>query len=217
MPTSKHFINRSIGRIMGLLAILVAAGCQSEAPQTSTKTASSAATAQPAMSSAPAVSTNATIAPSTVLRPPIRIKAGTALPIKDSEGNTWLADKGFADGDTIERPDLKIANTTSPAIYWAERYNMTSFTWPLPNGSYTVKLHFAETYDGITGPGQRVFSFNVAGHEFKDFDVWAKAGGPLRAYVETVPVTITDGKLLITFTPNVENPQINGIEILPAP
>ncbi|MGA2854022.1 MAG: malectin domain-containing carbohydrate-binding protein, partial [Verrucomicrobiota bacterium] len=60
-------------------------------------------------------------------------------------------------------------------------------------------------------------SFNVEGHEFKDFDVWAKAGGFLRAYIETVNVVITDGKLDITFTPNVENPEINGIEILPNP
>jgi hypothetical protein len=28
-------------------------------------------------------------------------------------------------------------------------------------------------------------------------------------------VQITDGKLLITFTSNIENPQINGIEIIP--
>jgi hypothetical protein len=94
---------------------------------------------------------------------------------------------------------------------------MTSFTWPLPNGKYTVKLHFCETYEGITGPGQRIFSFNVQGRDFKDFDVFVKAGGPLRAYVETVPVEITNGKLDITFTANVENPQINGIEIIPNP
>ena len=80
-----------------------------------------------------------------------------------------------------------------------------------------MKLHFCETFDGVTGPGQRVFSFNVAGHEFKDFDVWTKAGGAMRAYVETVPVEITDGKLEISFAPNIENPQINAIEILPVP
>ena len=94
---------------------------------------------------------------------------------------------------------------------------MDSFSWPLANGNYVVKLHFCETYDGITGPGQRVFSFTVQGREFKDFDVWAKAGGPLTAYIETVPVEIKNGKLLITFTSNVENPQINGIEIIPQP
>ncbi len=35
------------------------------------------------------------------------------------------------------------------------------------------------------------------------------------AYVETVPVEVTDGKFKITFTSNIENPQINAIEILP--
>jgi endoglucanase len=146
----------------------------------------------------------------------IRIKAGASDDLKDTSGNVWLADRGFTGGDTVERADLTIANTTDQRIYQSERYSMTQFTQALPNGKYTVKLHFCETYDGITGPGQRIFSFNVAGQEFKNFDVWAKAGGGQRAYVETVPVEITNGKLVITFTPDVENPQINGIEILPA-
>ena len=147
----------------------------------------------------------------------VRIKAGKSEPVKDAEGNVWLADQGFEGGQTIERPDIQIANTKSPDLYRAEHYSMDSFSWPVPNGKYVVKLHFAETFDGITGPGQRVFSFNVQGHEFKDFDVWVKAGGALKAYVETVPVEVTDGKIKITFTPNVENPQINAIEIIPQP
>jgi hypothetical protein len=138
----------------------------------------------------------------------------------DSEGNTWLADQGFADGEVVTRDeDLQITNTTDPALYRTEHYDMTSFSENVPNGKYTVKLHFAETYEGISGPGDRVFSFNVGGqHEFKDFDVWVKAGGPQRAYIETVSnVDVTDGKLTITFTPNVQSPEINGIEILPEP
>ncbi len=145
----------------------------------------------------------------------IRIKAGRSEPVKDAEGNVWLADQGFEGGQTIERPDIQIANTKSPDLYRAERYSMDSFSWPVPNGKYVVKLHFAETFEGITEPGQRVFSFNVQGREFKDFDVWVKAGGPLKAYVETVPVEVTDGKIKVTFTPKVENPQINAIEIIP--
>jgi len=43
-----------------------------------------------------------------------------------------------------------------------------------------------------------------------------KAGGPRKAYVETVGVDVTSGQLDITFTSNVENPQINAIEIIPA-
>jgi hypothetical protein len=87
----------------------------------------------------------------------------------------------------------------------------------VPNGKYLVKLHFCETFDGITAPGGRVFSFNVEGQEFKDFDIMVKAGGAQRAYIETVKVEVADGKLDITFTPKEENPEINGIEILPAP
>ena len=150
-------------------------------------------------------------------RPTIRIKTGVLTGHTDATGVTWLGDQGFPDGDTIDRPDLKIENTRTPSLYLAERYSMSKFTWKLPNGKYTVKLHFCETYEGIAAPGERVFSFNVEGREFKDFDVWVKAGGPLRAYVETVTVDITDGQLDITFTPKIENPEINALEIIPAP
>ena len=150
--------------------------------------------------------------------PPVRIKAGSARPVKDSEGNIWLADQGFADGESAERSDnLAIANTKDPMLYRTERYGMTSFSYPVPNGKYIVKLHFAETYDAITGPGRRIFTFIVEGHEFKDFDVWDKAGGAQRACVESVNVEVTDGKLNISFIPQTENPEINGIEILLAP
>ncbi len=150
--------------------------------------------------------------------PPVRIKAGSSRPLTDSEGNLWLADQGFADGETTERSDhLAIANTGDPALYQAERYGMTSFAYPVPNGKYILKLHFAETYDAIKGPGGRVFTFIVEGHEFKNFDVWARAGGAQRACVETVNVDVTDGTLNISFIPQTENPEINGIEILPAP
>jgi GH35 family endo-1,4-beta-xylanase/enterochelin esterase-like enzyme len=145
----------------------------------------------------------------------IRIKAGKTEPVKDSEGNVWLADQGFEGGQTIERPDIQISNTKSPDLYRAEHYSMDSFSWAVPNGKYEVKLHFAETFEGISGPGERVFSFNVMGRQFTDFDVWVKAGGPLKAYIETVPVEVTDGKIKVTFTPKVENPQICAIEIIP--
>jgi hypothetical protein len=146
----------------------------------------------------------------------IRIDAGATTNLTDSSGNVWLADQGFTGGEIATRADdLPIAGTQDPAIYRTEHYDMTAFSYPVPNGKYTVKLHFAETYDGITGPGQRVFSFSVEGQLFKDFDVWAKTGGGQRAYVETVKADVTAGKLDITFTPGVQSPEINGIEIIP--
>lgn len=146
----------------------------------------------------------------------IRIKTGVSAPLTDEAGIVWQADTGFADGETVERPGISIANTKTPSVYRAERYSMTAFHWKLANGKYTVKLHFAETYEDIAAPGQRVFTFKVEDQEFKDFDVVKKTGGPLRADVETVEVEVTDGSLDITFTPQVENPEINALEIIPA-
>lgn len=149
-------------------------------------------------------------------QPVVRIKAGLSTPFTDSSGHVWQPDQGFDGGEVIDRdPGTSIANTKDPGLFLTEHYSMNSFSYALPNGKYIAKLYFAETFEGITEVGQRVFSFNVQGHEFKDFDVWVKAGGPYRAYIETVPVEVTDGKFRIVFTSNVENPEINAIELIP--
>jgi outer membrane protein assembly factor BamB len=108
-----------------------------------------------------------------------------------------------------------VAGTEDPTLYVSEHWGMTGFNQKLPNGKYQVNLHFAETYQGITAAGQRVFSFTVQGTEFKDFDPFQKAGGLRKAYVESVPVEVIDGELKITFKQQVENPAIKAIEILP--
>ncbi|HEV2435003.1 MAG TPA: malectin [Verrucomicrobiae bacterium] len=213
MSQAKHFTLWSCGSLISALAMVLVAGCQSAREQSSSEPATATATATAA---APAATTEAAPA---ALPKIIRIDAGSDTNYVDAEGNTWLADQGFADGEVITRDDdMPIANTKDPALYRTEHYDMTSFSENVPNGKYTVKLHFAETYEGVTGPGERVFSFNVGGqNEFKDFDVWVKAGGPQKAYDVTVDnVDVTDGKLAITFTANVQSPEINGIEIIPA-
>ena len=218
------------GCCVAVLAVFLFAGCKTQQTSSSTTSMTRAVTAAPSAPAAPAVpavpaapaapvvaAAPASAAVPAPVAPPIRIKAGLTTSFTDSEGNVWLPDQGFADGDTIDRAsDLQITNTPDPGLYRTEHYGMTSFSYPVPNGKYTVKLHFAETFDGISGPGDRVFSFNVEGHQFNDFDVWVKAGGPYHAYIETIPVDVTNGKLDIKFTPKVENPEINGIEILPA-
>ena len=154
--------------------------------------------------------------------PTIRIRAGSKTPYKDSEGNLWQGDVesndgGFEGGEIVDRPDeIVIKNTKEQGLYRSEHWGMDSFSYKLPNGKYVVKLHFAETYDGIGGPGDRVFSIKVQDKELVDFDVWKKAGGPRRAYIERVPVEISEGKLKIIFTPSMDSPEINGIEIIPA-
>ena len=135
---------------------------------------------------------------------------GAGAPGGAVRGQTPLV--GDAPGAT---PATGIAGTRDPNLFISEHWGMTAFSQKIPNGKYLAKLYFAETYQGITGPGQRVFSFNVQGREFKDFDVWVKAGGPNRAYIETVPVEVTNGEFRVTFTAQVENPAIKAIEIIP--
>jgi hypothetical protein len=226
MKNTNHRIQKWVACFAVTLAVALTAGSQSANGQASTtNTPSTAAPATPAPAAAPAQTTtpapDATAAPAApaaapvAVTPPVRIKCGVTENMTDSAGNVWVADEGFAEGDTFGVDDAVITNTPDQALYRTERYSMTAYHFVVPNGKYTVKLHFAEVYSGITDAGQRVFSFNVQGHEFKDFDIWVKAGGFSKAYVESVNVEVNDGKLNITFTPNVENPKISGIEILP--
>lgn len=190
--------------LASMLAALLLGGCVSaDRNGCANKTAS----AMPAPLSAPVAALST-----------IRINAGADASYTDSGGNVWLADRGFVGGDVVVRPaDTEIFDTKDGALYRTEHWGMDSFLQPLPNGKYVVKLHFAETSPNVQGPGDRLFSFNVEGREFREFDVWKKAGGPRRACVETVNVVITDGELEITFEAIADSPEINAIEIFPAP
>lgn len=137
------------------------------------------------------------------------------------------SDRQASNGQAPQRPSTpgngnrpggrqpEIAGTEEPGLFLSEHWGMTDFVQKLPNGNYEVKLYFAETFGRIRAEGQRVFTMNVQGTELKDFDIWKKAGGFRKAYIETVPVKITDGELHITFTRQVESPAIKAIEIIP--
>jgi predicted alpha/beta superfamily hydrolase len=154
----------------------------------------------------------------------LRVDCGAFEPYKDKFGNVWAADQdldagkswGADYGSTSDREGVGITGTDIPRIYETERYSMDSYKFKVPNGKYTVRLHFAETYDGIGGPGERVFSVSLQGKEvLKDLDPFQVAGGALKPVVkEFKGVSVENGQLVIGFTPNVENPQICGIEIL---
>jgi len=200
---------------MVLLAALIISGCTTQKTETAPSKTAAAPTA--AENTSTEASTNAI--PTLVLSDgAYRIKAGRNTPYTDGQGRVWVADTGFTGGDLADRDaGTKIVGSRDPEMFMSEHYGMDSFACHIPNGNYTVNLYFAETYDGINGPGDRVFSFNVQGHEFRDFDVWIKAGGPYRPYVLPVPVVVTNGIFRIDFTIQTDNPEINAIEIVPTP
>src|SRR5262249_23918269 len=103
-------------------------------------------------------------------RTPIRVEAGGSASYRDVAGNVWSADTGFSGGSTVDRGSIAIANTNDDRIYQTERYGMSGYAFDVANGRYTVRLHFAETYTGITACGQRVFDVKVEGFAFNGVD-----------------------------------------------
>jgi hypothetical protein len=157
-------------------------------------------------------------APETVLL----INCGAETDYTAPDGRVWKADRpyiseqwGFIGGDYILRFGQEVENTDADFVYLCERYDLSEYRIPLPNGNYIVKLHFAETYDDLYGPGERIFSVKIEGRPvLVDFDPFGETGKKFTAVIKTVPVTLTDGEINISFERNNQSPMINGIEIL---
>lgn len=126
------------------------------------------------------------------------------------EGEQW----GAVGGNIGDHGELDMTGTDAPKIYETERYAVEAYKFLLPNGKYAVRLHFGENYEGITDVGQRVFSVTINGKTvLKDFDPFEVGGFGNSIVKEYKHVAVTDGTLTIGFIPNIENPEINGIEI----
>jgi PKD repeat protein len=148
----------------------------------------------------------------------IRIEAGSQQSYTDSDLNVWSADFAWTGGDMADRGDIEIAGTGEDRIYQTEHWGISSYFLLLANGAYEVKLHFAETYSGITSAGQRVFSVTAndtipAG--WSNIDVFAEADSKA-ALVKTGFIQITDNMLTLNFSASANSAMISGIEILPA-
>jgi fibronectin type 3 domain-containing protein len=155
---------------------------------------------------------------------PIRINTGGGA--VSAGGVNWAADVNFSGGKSYSNSSVTaIGRTTADAIYLNERSataNLGTFGYniPVPNGTYTVRLHHAEIFHGATGGGaggngKRVFSVNFEGGaaEVTNRDINA-AVGPMNAYVTSHNVTVTGGNLDIDFAATVNQPSIAAIEVL---
>ncbi len=152
----------------------------------------------------------------------IRVSAGADKDFTDKANLKWVKDQeykvgawGRVGGDTVTRPaELAIKNTYAPELYRHEAYGMKAYRFTLPKGSYTVQLHFAETYEDITAAGERVFSVSIEGKPvLTDLDLF-KAVGANTAMIKAYDVKLVDGVLDIEFTAKEQAPLINAIEIL---
>ena len=143
----------------------------------------------------------------------LRINAGG--PSFTFGNEDWISDQYFNGGLTFSS-NSPIAGTTNDALYQTERYADTgtmTYGIPLSDGDYQVRLHFAEIFHNSAGA--RIFDVDIEGgqHQLTDYDIFTAAGGANIAVVETFMVTVTDGRLNIDFTTQIESAKISGIEI----
>mgnify|MGYP001449194381 CR=1 FL=1 len=97
--------------------------------------------------------------------------------------------------------DINTSGVSNPApqgVYQSYRYG--NFTYTIPGlkagASYTVRLHFAETYS--TQPGQRTFNVSLNNQQvLNNFDIFAVAGGANKAVVEEFHAILGAGNSLL--------------------
>jgi hypothetical protein len=158
----------------------------------------------------------AAAAPAATSAAALRIDAGAAAAVTTADGVAWAADRDFVGGQTAKRPNMAIGGTGDEVLYRTVRYGLSGYRLSVPNGTYAVKLHFAEIMPEVKR-GERVFDVAVGGKSISGIDVIREAGGRKRALVKTVDgVRVTDGALVIDFADgNGEPPIISAIEVLP--
>ncbi len=145
----------------------------------------------------------------------------------DREGRAWHFDRfwregaqwGAVGGATCFRDPAQVpaADVPCPEVYRSEHYDLQGYRFRLPEGAYTLRLHFAETYGPSEGrAGHRVFDVTVQGEVvLAGFDPAAESGGFARPVVKEVRgVRPSDGLLEIGFVKKVNVPTIDGIEIV---
>ena len=142
---------------------------------------------------------------------------------------TFLEDQYFGEGtEAFTNPFVtEIANTDMDAIFITERItdNMDvkgpiSYNIPVTNGTYTVKLYFAEIYWGVEnaqmlegGVGSRIFNISMEDTEtFTGYDLF-KEHGAASAGSRMYDIEVADGELTITLEATINKPKVSAIEV----
>ena len=140
----------------------------------------------------------------------------------DADGRLWSGDKYFIDGRTwiYQNPQggPRIAD-----LYTGERHGNFSYAIPVPPGSYTVRLHFLESFFSplipaahCHGVGCRVFDVTCNGVMLlQDFDIVQAAHEAFRPVVREFHGLHPNGqgKLLLNFSSDVNYAEVRAIEV----
>jgi diguanylate cyclase (GGDEF)-like protein len=138
----------------------------------------------------------------------------------DANNNVWAADSFYNTGWRSSEPTGDVANTSDPTLYRSSRWDKLggaelTYILPVPNGLYTVLLHFAELYEGASTPGSRIFAIEIEGLTVApEYDIAADVGFRTAAIKEFSNIEVTDRYLDIEFLHVLENPTLSAIEVV---
>jgi Ca2+-binding RTX toxin-like protein len=144
--------------------------------------------------------------------PVLAINAGGPAFVLNS-GFTYSADTGFT-GGTATTTIFDVANTDNDPIYYSYRSG-TGFSYSIavPDGAYNLVLNFVDPTS--TAASQRKFNVTVEGKQvLTDFDIFAAAGAKT-ATSKTIAVTVTGGKLTLSFKSVVGSAIVSGFALYP--
>ncbi|MCI4063280.1 malectin [Micromonospora sp. R77] len=163
-----------------------------------------------------------------------RVNAGgDTLPA--ASGPSWAADTSAAPSAlhntgnevtnyfTNATLDSTVPTGTPVELYNSERWDLTGapnmeWNFPVPAGQQVqVRLYLANRYAGTATVGKRKFDVSIDGVlKLNDFDPVAEAGGTNRGTMRAFAVT-SDGNVDVDFGPVLQNPLVQGIEIVKIP
>ncbi|MGW0938543.1 S8 family serine peptidase [Streptomyces sp. NPDC002666] len=146
----------------------------------------------------------------------------------DGAGDTWTADRAYAEGAfgyvgdstvlTYTRKDIAGAGSSQEQqLLRSGREGVGEYRFgAVPNGVYQVELGFAEPA-GVK-PGQRVFDVTAEGLEkVPNVDVRLESGGARTALSRTFTVKVTDGQLNVGFKSVTGTTLVNSIRVTQRP
>jgi lysophospholipase L1-like esterase len=147
----------------------------------------------------------------------VRVNAGGSA-FTDGQSNVWAADNGFNTGG-LNSTTAAIAGTTNDDLYQTERWDVADatpmqYSKTVPNGSYRVKLYFAEIYGLNFSVGARVFDVGIEGTTvLDDLDIYKEVGANT-VLVKEFTTAVIDGQLNVNFAHgSANNPKISAIEV----
>lgn len=151
----------------------------------------------------------------------VRINCGCREDLRDEAGRLWLRDQAYTGFGAyggeftvfVDRGPIPITGTATPLPYrteaGGERGGPIAYHVPVPDGAYTVRLHFAETWDKLPGREMDV----CVGGAVRHVVPW-DAGGRYAASVVAWPGVrpAEDGMIHLAVIKGAAI--LNGIEIL---